>query len=66
MLKRLDTDTVCVLTSGGDTGKYLTDLLIKEAILNLACKGEVALTEELANTLDADAFIELKQMEGNQ
>jgi 6-phosphofructokinase 2 len=32
MLKRLDTDTICMLTSGGDTGKYLTDLLIKEAI----------------------------------
>lgn len=32
MLKRLGTDTACILTSGGDTGKYLSDLLIKEAI----------------------------------
>lgn len=32
MLKRLGTETVCMLTSGGDTGKYLTELLIKETI----------------------------------
>lgn len=32
MLKRLGTETSCILTSGGDTGKYLTDLLIKETI----------------------------------
>jgi len=32
MLKRLGTETSCIVTSGGDTGKYLTDLLIKEAI----------------------------------
>ena len=32
MLKRLETETVCVFPSGGDTGKYLSDLLIKETI----------------------------------
>ena len=32
MLKRLGTETSCILTSGGDTGKYLADLLIKETI----------------------------------
>lgn len=32
MLKRLGTETTCVFTSGGDTGKYLADLLIKEKI----------------------------------
>ncbi|MDO9275570.1 MAG: 1-phosphofructokinase family hexose kinase [Lutibacter sp.] len=32
MLKRLDTETACILTSGGDTGKYLTELLKKESI----------------------------------
>ncbi|MBE0424605.1 MAG: 1-phosphofructokinase family hexose kinase [Lutibacter sp.] len=32
MLKRLGTETVCVFPSGGDTGKYLSDLLIKESI----------------------------------
>lgn len=32
MLKRLGTETTCIVTSGGDTGKYLTDLLIKETI----------------------------------
>lgn len=33
MLKRLGTETSCIVTSGGDTGKFLTDLLIKETIL---------------------------------
>lgn len=32
MLKRLGTETVCIFPSGGDTGKYLTELLIKETI----------------------------------
>jgi 6-phosphofructokinase 2 len=32
MLKRLGTETVCIVPSGGDNGKYLTDLLIKETI----------------------------------
>lgn len=32
VLKRLGSETTCILTSGGDTGKYLTDLLIKETI----------------------------------
>jgi 6-phosphofructokinase 2 len=32
MLKRLGTETVCMLTSGGDSGKHLSNLLIKEAI----------------------------------
>jgi 6-phosphofructokinase 2 len=32
MLKRLGTETTCILTSGGDTGKYLTELLEKESI----------------------------------
>ncbi|MDP3359797.1 MAG: 1-phosphofructokinase family hexose kinase [Lutibacter sp.] len=32
MLKRLGTDTTCILTSGGDTGKYLKELLVKETI----------------------------------
>ncbi|MHB1146029.1 MAG: 1-phosphofructokinase family hexose kinase [Lutibacter sp.] len=32
MLKRLGTETTCIVPSGGDTGKYLTDLLVKESI----------------------------------
>jgi len=32
MLKRLGTATTCILTSGGDTGKYLKELLVKETI----------------------------------
>ncbi|MBK5209575.1 MAG: 1-phosphofructokinase family hexose kinase [Flavobacteriaceae bacterium] len=32
ILKRLEIETICTFTSGGDTGKYLTDLLIKETI----------------------------------
>lgn len=32
MLKRLDTDTVCMFPSGGDMGKHLMDLLIKESV----------------------------------
>ena len=32
LLKNLDTETTCIATSGGDTGKYLTDLLVKQNI----------------------------------
>lgn len=32
MLKRLEVDNVCIVTSGGDTGKHLTNLLLKENI----------------------------------
>lgn len=32
LLKNLDTETTCIATSGGDTGKYLTDLLVKQHI----------------------------------
>ncbi len=32
MLKRLGTETTCIVTSGGDTGNYLTDLLVKETL----------------------------------
>ena len=32
LLKNLNTDTTCITTSGGDTGKYLTDLLVKQNI----------------------------------
>ncbi|MDD3722232.1 MAG: 1-phosphofructokinase family hexose kinase [Lutibacter sp.] len=32
MLKRLGTETTCIITSGGDTGNYLMDLLVKETI----------------------------------
>jgi len=49
-------------------GHFLTeeDLLLKEAILNLACKGELDLTDELLANLDADALVELKQMQEEQ
>ncbi len=32
LLKNLDTETTCITTSGGDTGKHLTDLLVKQHI----------------------------------
>jgi 6-phosphofructokinase 2 len=32
MLKRLGSETNCIVTSGGDTGKRLTDLLVKEDV----------------------------------
>jgi 6-phosphofructokinase 2 len=32
MLKRLGSETSCIVTSGGDTGNRLTDLLIKESV----------------------------------
>ncbi|HSQ46087.1 MAG TPA: 1-phosphofructokinase family hexose kinase [Lutibacter sp.] len=32
MLKRLGTESTCIVPSGGDTGKHLTELLIKETI----------------------------------
>ncbi|NEW77880.1 MAG: 1-phosphofructokinase family hexose kinase [Gelidibacter sp.] len=32
MLKRLEVENTCIVTSGGDTGKYLTTLLLKENI----------------------------------
>lgn len=32
LLKNLDTDTTCIATSGGDTGKYLIDLLEEQNI----------------------------------
>jgi 6-phosphofructokinase 2 len=32
MLKRLGSETNCIVTSGGDTGKHLTDLLVKEDV----------------------------------
>lgn len=32
LLKNLGTETSCIATSGGDTGKYLTELLIKQNI----------------------------------
>lgn len=46
-------------------GHLLTnqDLVIKEAILDIACKGELALTTEIKSLLDIDARLELGQME---
>lgn len=32
MLKRLGTESTCVFPSGGDTGKYLKELLVKETV----------------------------------
>lgn len=32
MLKRLGTESTCIVPSGGDTGKHLTELLIKQTI----------------------------------
>ena len=32
MLERLGSETNCIVTSGGDTGKHLTDLLVKEGV----------------------------------
>lgn len=32
MLKRLGAETTCIFPSGGDTGKYLADLLVKETV----------------------------------
>ncbi len=40
-----------------------TDLLIKEAILNIACHGKLYWTEELTELLDAEAQNKLAQME---
>ncbi|WP_242928808.1 oxygen-independent coproporphyrinogen III oxidase [Pontibacter vulgaris] len=46
-------------------GHFLTDedLVIKEAILDVACKGELQFTDELMNLVDVDARIELQQMQ---
>ncbi|TXK50257.1 oxygen-independent coproporphyrinogen III oxidase [Pontibacter qinzhouensis] len=49
-------------------GHFLTeeDLLLKEAILDIACKGELYLTEEIMKTLDTDALVELENFEAEQ
>ncbi len=46
-------------------GHLLTeeDLLIKEAILDIACKGELSLSKELVALLPEDVFAELSQMQ---
>lgn len=40
-----------------------TDLLLKEAILALACNGELTLDESLTHTLPQNAFSELNEMQ---
>lgn len=46
-------------------GHFLTDedLIVKEAILAIACKGELTFTDELRTTLPADAWVTLHTME---
>lgn len=66
MLKRLETETVCIFPSGGDTGKYLTDLLKKEDI-----KPEIipikAWTRENLSVVDAQSDLQYRfGMPGNE
>lgn len=66
MLKRLGTDTNCMLTSGGDTGKYLTELLIKETV-----KPEIipvnAWTRENLSVVDTQSNLQYRfGMPGNE
>ncbi|WP_439880116.1 oxygen-independent coproporphyrinogen III oxidase [Pontibacter sp. MBLB2868] len=46
-------------------GHFLTeeDLLMKEAILDIACRGELSITSQLLALLPGDAFEELNQMQ---
>lgn len=66
MLKRLGTETVCMFTSGGDTGKYLTELLIKETvqqeIINIK-----AWTRENLSVIDTQSDLQYRfGMPGNE
>ncbi len=66
MLKRLGTETVCMLTSGGDTGKYLSDLLIEETV-----KPEIidvkAWTRENLSVVDTQSDLQYRfGMPGNE
>ncbi|MCJ8163267.1 oxygen-independent coproporphyrinogen III oxidase [Pontibacter sp. E15-1] len=49
-------------------GHFLSeeDLLLKEAILQLACRGELELNERLLQSVDANALAELQQMAEEQ
>ena len=66
-LKKVESYKEAVL--GGELailkGHFLTedDLLLKEAILSIACKGEVLLNEKLLSLLPHNAYAQLQEME---
>lgn len=59
MLKRLGTESTCIVTSGGDTGKYLTDLLVKETV-NPEIIRTKAWTRENLSVLDTQSELQYR------